>query len=267
MLDNLDIRRPQPQRDGATTARRMRSRTVVFLRGVVTLIVIGGQAEGQTGSQRHAAPYTLSGVVIGQDRSAVPSAEVTVSQNGRTLEVAITNEGGNFKIENLSAGQTSILARRLGYKPRSAILNIDGSEARVMIEITLEAVPVDAGSVVVTGSSNKLSQFYDARRHNGFGQFFDREQIEKRHIRFPSELLRTVSGASVRPSSRFGNLVRLRGCRPKIWLDRVPLDVELDDVTTPEEIAGIEIYPSSPAVPPQYMDSRGCGVIVVWTRG
>jgi hypothetical protein len=75
-----------------------------------------------------------------------------------------------------------------------------------------------------------------------------------------------IPGAYVKSSGRFGNLVRLRGCRPKLWLDGAPVDAELDEVTTPGEIAGIEIYPSAPSVPSEYMDQRGCGVIVIWTR-
>ena len=104
-------------------------------------------------------------------------------------------------------------------------------------------------------------------RHTS-GQFLTGEEIRDLHPRFTSDVFRRVAGASVR-GARFGSTIRLRGCRPKLWIDRVPVrDVELDEVVTPAEIAGLEIYASSAGMPAEYMDRepRPCGVILVWTR-
>jgi hypothetical protein len=54
-----------------------------------------------------------------------------------------------------------------------------------------------------------------------------------------------------------------------VWVDgmRAP-GAELDDVARPMDVAGLEVYPSSAGLPPQYQDrnNRMCGAIVVWTR-
>jgi len=205
----------------------------------------------------------LGGVVIDNKRNPIPSAEITVSQSGRTLAVIRTDAAGTFTVPNIAAGTTDLHARRLGYKATTTNLDLDDS---IRIEIMMEPLAGVVTPVVVEGGS-KLSRFYEHRSKGSIGVFFDQAQIEKRHVRFSSELFRTVPGATVRTSSRYGNLVRFHGCKPRIWLDGVPLlDAELDEVLTPQEIAGIEIYSASPAVPAQYMDTRGCGTIVVWTR-
>src|SRR5438132_4544 len=63
--------------------------------------------------------------------------------------------------------------------------------------------------------------------------------------------------------------VRVRRCQPTVWVDgqRIP-GAELDDVIQPNDIGGIEFYPSSSGIPPQYLDpsNRLCGLILVWTR-
>jgi hypothetical protein len=56
---------------------------------------------------------------------------------------------------------------------------------------------------------------------------------------------------------------------PLIWLDgvRVP-NAEFDEMSKPEDIAGLEVYTSAAGVPAQFMDrtNAGCGTIVIWTR-
>ena len=45
-------------------------------------------------------------------------------------------------------------------------------------------------------------------------------------------------------------------------------NAEIDELISPSEIAGMEIYPSFAGVPAEYMDkeNRACGVVLVWTR-
>ena len=81
-------------------------------------------------------------------------------------------------------------------------------------------------------------------------------------------MLRTIAGASL-SSDRAGNRILLRNCKPMVWVDgmRAP-GAELNDVARPTDVAGLEVYPSSAGLPPQYQDrnNRMCGAIVVWTR-
>ncbi len=82
-----------------------------------------------------------------------------------------------------------------------------------------------------------------------------------------SQVVRTIPGVTLIPS-RFGSVVRLRGCKPLLWLDGVRLPgAELDELIHPSEVAALEVYPSWAGIPAQYFDrSATCGTILLWTR-
>jgi hypothetical protein len=81
-------------------------------------------------------------------------------------------------------------------------------------------------------------------------------------------VLRPVRSISILPSRRIGNLVRIRGCAPLLWVDGVRLPgAELDEVVQPADIAAMEIYASFAGIPAQFFDRTAtCGTLVVWTR-
>ena len=66
-----------------------------------------------------------------------------------------------------------------------------------------------------------------------------------------------MPGVLVQPSRRVGNVVRVRNCRPTVWIDgvRVP-DAELDEVTSLEDVAAVEIYKSLAGLPQQFIDRQ-----------
>lgn len=225
--------------------------------------------EGQASAAPDRPTYSLTGTVVDEKQQPVGSAELTIARDGRTLAVLRTTDAGAFSFDTPGRGTIQVLTRRLGYKATTTSVELDDRPDTEVLRIVLEAVPTKVDAVVVKGTGGRLDLFYEHRRENAFGRFFDREEIEKSGVRLASDLFRTISGASLRPSRRYGNVIRIRGCQPVIWIDRVPIrDAELDEVATPDEIAGIEIYSSSVVAPPEFVDrdSRGCGAIVVWTR-
>jgi hypothetical protein len=113
-----------------------------------------------------------------------------------------------------------------------------------------------------------LAGFYSRQKSNNFGHYLDRAAIEATHAQRPSESLRGVPGVRLLPSSRVGNLVRIRNCRPTIWLDGIRLqEAELDEVSSMDDIAAIEIYKSLAGLPQQFIDrTNPCGGILLWTR-
>ncbi len=225
--------------------------------------------QSQASSVPTRATYALNGIVVDEKQNPVVSAELTISRDGRILAVLRTSQMGIFSFDDPGRGTIHVLARRLGYKATTTTLEPDRRPDTEVLRIVLETLPSEVAAVVVRSSGGRLDLFYQHRKENAFGRFIDREEIEKSGVRLASDLFRTVPGASLRASLRYGNLIRMRGCQPVVWIDRVPIrDAELDEVATPEEIAGIEIYSSAVAVPPEFMDrgGRGCGAIVVWTR-
>jgi hypothetical protein len=224
--------------------------------------------QGQPAAAGLSNSYTLSGTIVDENRTPLPSAELTIARDGRILTILRTADDGAFSVDNLARGTIELRARRLGHRAETATLDLD-RKLRREVMIVLERVASEVEPVHVSGRGDRLDQFYEHRKQNSFGRFMDREQIRKSGVRLTSDLFRTIPGATLRASRRYGNVVRFRGCQPIVWIDRVPIrDVELDEVTVPEEIAAIEIYTSSSGVPPEFMDrgGRSCGAIVVWTR-
>jgi len=180
-----------------------------------------------------------------------------------------TSADGRFSFSNVRPGPIALTVRRMGYK--ATTINVDMSAAGVAtpVEVQLREIASDIASVIVEGSKGHLQEFYEHKANSNFAKFFERKDIEKRNPIYLSELLRSVAGASLYASERTGNRVLLRDCQPMVWVDgmRAP-GAELDEVARPMDVAGLEVYPSSAGLPPQYLDrnNRMCGAIVVWTK-
>jgi hypothetical protein len=132
-------------------------------------------------------------------------------------------------------------------------------------------MPAELDKVIVlarvAASGGRLKEFYERKRRGGWGRFIEREEIERRHPLWMSDMLRMVPGVRVSPGRGAGNVVRMRGgCSPTLWLDGMPLrGTQIDEVVFPADVAGVEVYHST-GMPVQFMSHGGCGAIVVWTR-
>jgi hypothetical protein len=212
---------------------------------------------------------SVSGIVVASDRSPLPDAILGIERNGQVLERVRSGSDGQFTFAAISAGPASITIRRLGYQQKRMEVNIENATTRSPLQIELAEVPSDVETVIIEGETGRLQEFTDRRARNNFGYFFDQNDIRKKSPRFVSELFRAIPGARLQASRRTGNILELRNCTPRIWIDAVRAEnAEIDELIGPSEIAGMEIYPSFAGVPAQYMDreSRACGVVLVWTR-
>ncbi|HVS61665.1 MAG TPA: carboxypeptidase regulatory-like domain-containing protein [Gemmatimonadaceae bacterium] len=211
----------------------------------------------------------MNGIVLDAARAPISDAQLRMQTGGDSTRMVRTGPDGRFAFADVPPGEARLSVKRLGYAPRSLQLAVlpEDSETRPL-EIALDAIPAALGDLVVIGRHSRLQEFDERRTRHSSGQFMTGDEIRSLNPRFSSDLFRRVAGASVR-GGHFGSTIRLRGCRPKLWIDGVPVrDAELDEVVNPSEIAGLEIYASTAGIPPEYMDRepRPCGVIVVWTR-
>jgi hypothetical protein len=61
-------------------------------------------------------------------------------------------------------------------------------------------------------------------------------------------------------------------CIARTFIDGISVqqsaDHTIDDILSPDLIAGIEVYPRRLSVPPQYQDAIGgdCGAVLFWTK-
>lgn len=247
----------------------MRIRSRLRLLAWVGLVSASGVA-GRAALAQTSTPVTLNGIVVGEDDHApLPDAVIGLQRRGQTLYSIRSGSDGRFAFSDVSPGAASITVRRLGYQPRKLEVDISTSTAKEPLELTLVPVATDIEAVTIEGATGKLQAFNDRRARSSFGYFFDQNDIRKKSPRYVSELFRTIPGARLRASHRAGNVLELRNCTPRIWLDGVRADnAEIDELISPSEIAGMEIYPSFAGVPAEYMDkeNRACGVILVWSR-
>src|SRR6266550_3584500 len=246
----------------------MRTRHLMVMSG--TLLLFPASSYRMLSAQTQSpARYEVVGIVIDEEKAPVPSAELALMRQGSQERVVRTGADGRFSFPNVRPGPVALTVRRMGYKAK--IVNVDMSAAGVAtpVEVELEEIASDIASVIVEGSKGHLQEFYEHKANSNFAKFFERKDIERRNPIYLSELLRTVAGASLYASERTGNRVLLRDCKPMVWVDgmRAP-GAELDEVARPIDVAGLEVYPSSAGLPPQYQDrnNRMCGAIMIWTK-
>lgn len=215
--------------------------------------------------------YRVSGIIRDVSGNAMENVEVSLLTEGVIRMVVPSKGDGQFNLGNFSAGKAMLQIRRVGYEQRNVNITIGADQQPTFVEIVLREIPQKLEEVLVKADEQgRLRQFAQHKAHpNNFGRYFDRSDIRKRNPLYASEMFRTVAGVQLQASNTGGNIVRIRGCRPLLWMDgqRVP-GAELDEVARPSDIAGMEFYPSNAGIPAEYMDkdNGACGIIVVWSK-
>lgn len=218
---------------------------------------------------RVAQAQSVRGVVQGDDSAAVSDAEVSLSRDGVVVAMAHSSAAGQFSFDNVDSGSYHLSARRLGYRPATITVRVARGATLDGVKIVIPILPTELTQIVSDRSESRLRDYYQRRSKGGLARFIDRAEIVKRNPVHLSDMFRKIPGASVRAARGFGNIVRIRGCQPTIWIDGKRMRyVELDEVTDPDAVAGLEIYNSPAGVPIEFTDpmSSSCGVILVWTR-
>ena len=250
--------------------------------GRAVLVAIAGLAVGAAdavvaGAQEPAAGAGLrSGVVTGLVRDSagtvVAGAEVgIVGALGR----GTTGSDGSFRMAAVPVGRQTIVVRRLGFRPDSAVVQVAGGDT-ARVSLTLAAMAYRIAPVVVEAGRPRYTgrmAGFNERRDRGMGHYFTAEDIDRRNPMRVSDLLRTVPGLRVIPQRNGENLITLRNqrCTPFIWLDGAPATAGFlnPDYFSPNTLAGIEVYAGPATVPSELMGVRGrggCGVIALWSR-
>ena len=213
--------------------------------------------------------HRVSGVVSDSVGKGVESATIVVIDVKGARQVQQSDSAGHFVFGQVPRGRASVTVRRLGFHPVSRIIDAGGSETPDSLSFTLLTVAVTLSAVDVTeNSSGAPAEFYERREKNHFGRFIDRVVLDRTSSESVSNALRGIAGVSVLPSNRIGNLVRIRGCRPTVWMNGMRVKgAEVDEVTVTSDVAAIEVYNSRAGLPVQYVDrDNPCGAILLWSR-
>ncbi len=216
--------------------------------------------------------YAVHGTVIGLESAPVVNAEVVVTEGARPPRRLQTDSVGRFAVGGLSEATVSLRVRAFGYSPKTSSVTITSASHRASVTIVLDPLAAELTTAEITAAGadadRKLEEYFARKSSNGFGRFVDEAQIEKQKPRVVSEMLRSLPGVTLDPTGRIGNIVRIRGCSPLVWVDGVRQPgAQLDEVAPPNDVAGIEIYNSFAGIPGRYFDrSATCGTILVWLK-
>ena len=224
---------------------------------------VGQPAEAQT------RPWgSIDGVVTDTSLASLP--EATVSILGSSIQV-ITGANGRFRILALPAGQYIVVVHRLGYIPTSATVQIGGRDT-LRMSFALERITTMLDTVVVTAQPflTRMSEF-EARRKLGIGHFMTLAEIDKRDAVFAADLLRPFLSVNIvsRGATQYAVSLRDRGCPFQVYVDGLAQHTPLNlaDLPSPRQLAGIEVYSGAATIPLQYKRANsGCGVILIWTK-
>jgi hypothetical protein len=217
-------------------------------------------------------PPSISGTTRDTAGAPIIGVEITLlrdSDNAIAVRSTRSAAEGAFLFENVARGRTFLRARKLGYKVNVTEFSTDTLKADRLLNLVMRIAPVELAAVEVEGKSPAIQEFEERRRKRGTGRFIDKAELDKRRPASLSEILQYYPGMAVRPTNRIGNQLRVRGCKPSIWIDGVQAyGAELDEVVRPMDVEAMEIDSSWSAVPPQFGDrgGRNCGAILVWTR-
>ena len=195
----------------------------------------------------------------------------------------LTDERGGFTLDGLAPGLHIVEFAQIGYATRSDTVRVlPGHMTSVQASLSVDPVDLDPLRVVVERREAALQDagFYE-RRADGWGKFFDREDIETRAPAEMTDLFTGIPGVTVETRGtrrkvvlRSGRVTLSNGyCYPRVFLDGILVHdggreaAGIDDLVNPDAVAGIEVYPSSAGLPARYSSmTAGCGVLLIWTR-
>lgn len=216
---------------------------------------------------------SVRGVVRNAEGAPISGARVVLWGSG--VE-ATTSASGAFVLTQLPAGTYTMESRAVGFTPsRMAVDALETEEN--LAEFTLARYVPSLDTMRVQAYTNQASNSYGSflrRKQAGFGYFLDEDAIEKRSPVFMSDLLRTVPGVRIAMGTSGQSVVQMRGsdfspyCTPTVLVDGMQVyseDGNLENIASPQQVRGIEVYPRTANMPVELQRMNGCGAVVIWT--
>jgi hypothetical protein len=217
----------------------------------------------------------IQGSVVDSSNRALAAVQVS-TPHGSTV---LTDERGRFRLRVSATSDVTIDFRRLGLTPTRYSF-AEGSDTSLTIVMLPSAVQLDevrvserpTASARLAGFEQRLR---DRRTGTSDAVFITADEIEQRKPDLTTSMMSEVPGLRI---VRVGpndyavfSIARGKGssCPATFYLDgqRIP-DITINDIVRPDELAGIEVYPSSIAAPAQYRPMNGgCAVVLLWRKG
>jgi len=227
---------------------------------------------------------TLKGTVLSERAMPLADARIRIVN---TDPVVLSGEDGTFQLAGVSPGHQLLEVRLLGYLAAFRPIEVGAGET-LYVQVVLALAPVPLSPVEVEAELARLPAMrgFEERRAQGYGHFFNRQEIARMQPRVVTDVLRRVPGVQVQPvAGPFGpnDVIRMsrttgvtggRPCPVLFYMNGTPFpvtgDISINQYVVPEDVIAIEVYNGTSQVPPQFQSNQlnaRCGVIAIWTRG
>ncbi|HYW51081.1 MAG TPA: carboxypeptidase regulatory-like domain-containing protein [Gemmatimonadaceae bacterium] len=214
----------------------------------------------------------LTGVVVAaQGGRPLDGARVGIANGPQTRADA----EGRWTLTAAPTGTRTLEVRAVAHYPVSQPVDVVEGAAAVRVEMmTMQSVLDTVRITAKRLGSGRLIEFMNRKRSSGSGRFLTSADIASRGVGRTSDLFRTIPGMQTQQVRNGNAIVTMRGgaggrCQPVVFVNGFPMsDVTTDDIdmmSQPGELIGVEVY-SAAGAPGQFIDWKGCGSIVLWTR-
>jgi hypothetical protein len=205
---------------------------------------------------------------------------------GGVTRPALTDSHGDAVVDLIPPGNRIVEVSHVGY----ALLRVpaDFDSVAVARRVRMTADPVELPGITVTswGRSMRLRNvgFYE-RQRQGMGDYMTGDELMATLPLNTSDAFRRMRGFTLAPTrgSDFvvvttRGMANLSGnvgyCYPLLYIDGMLMStrtqrdqVEAFRSISPDDVEGIEAYPSPATIPAQYnITGSACGVVLIWTK-
>lgn len=236
-----------------------------------TLILLIGLLASASAAQAQ----ILSGVLMETDSEApLPGGVMTlVTEDSAAVAQVQTDSVGAFTFTVPRRGSYRLHAEHFGYRSATSAEVTVGAKDTVEVAFSLARNAVAVEPLVVKARNRRITpgakRFYERAESSAFGTFITRDEVARTHPNRTTDLFHRIPGVQTTPMMG-GSSVRIRGnCRPSVYVNGTRINGyrSIDDLATPMELEGVEVYRSAHHAPPEFTGLRaGCAVVLIWTR-
>ena len=154
---------------------------------------------------------TLGGEIRDPQGAAVPDATVRVArEDGVVVRTAITNETGQYRVDQLPSGLFVVEIAKNGFRRRTALVTVSAG-APAALNVDLEVAGIDDTVVVTAAGIPQVTQ-----ETSKAVTIIEAQDIVARNETTVSEIVRFTPGVQIRNSGGPGQAtsMRIRGLRP-----------------------------------------------------
>ncbi len=192
-----------------------------------------------------------------------------------TDKVAMTNEKGEFEMQNLPSGSMVLFARHLGYGAKMIPVDLSSREKKTVAIKLAKFVSVMDPVLVTARRSAALDKVgFGERSRSGFGYYLGPDRISRMHPIYVTDLLRQIPGLRLTYGGPDGPAIvgsrgTTNGC-VQYFLDGMPYTEmtpgDVNQFVNGGEVTAVEVYQPG-QTPGRFMGiGNSCTTIVLWTR-